>query len=68
MAARDIDTATTQYESPDFSAIASGFGALVSEPENCAQLEDALARSTDGPHVILMLEHLFITQPAGEWY
>lgn len=68
MAARDIDTATTQYESPDFSAIARGFGASVSEPKNCAELEEALASTLDAPHVIRMHEHLFITQPAGEWY
>jgi acetolactate synthase-1/2/3 large subunit len=68
MAARDIDIASTQYSSPDFSAIARGFGALVSEPENCTELEEALAQSINGPHLIRMHENLFITQPAGEWY
>lgn len=68
MAAQGIDTATTQYLSPDFAAIGAGFGAEVSAPKNLDELATALAQPVSGPHLIHMREHLFITQPSGEWY
>ena len=68
MAAQSIDTAPTEYVSPDFAAIGAGFGAEVSTPDNLEELATALSRAVSGPHLIHLREHLFITQPAGEWY
>ena len=68
MAARGIDTAVTQYDSPDFAAIAAGFGVAVSCPANWAELRQALQQSADGPQLIHLREAVFISQPSGEWY
>ncbi len=68
MAAQGIDTAATQYVSPDFAAIGAGFGAEVSAPQNLDELATVLAQPVSGPHLIHIREHLFITQPSGEWY
>ncbi len=68
MAARDIDAAATQYMSPDFEALARGFGAAYSAPTDLGGLKHALIEAADRPHVIVLREGDFVNGESGDWY
>ncbi len=68
MAARQIDTASTQYAAPDFAALAGGFGAKTAAPANVAEFKRALSEPLDGPQVIVLAEALFVNGTSGDWY
>ncbi len=68
MAARQIDTGSTQYDAPDFAALAAGFGARFAAPGNVDEFKQALGEPLDGPQVIVLAEDLFVNGASGDWY
>ncbi len=67
---RGVDIESTRVSAPDFGLIAQAYGVPFTEPDNLAELEEALRMHSRfaGPSLVLVKQERFVTQPSGQWY